>query len=69
MSVRSPSERLSRSSRSAAGCSGGMILMNESDCLSGIVEACHVTCSDLHSERNCSLNCSAGTERSLHFRD
>ncbi|ROI48994.1 SCO-spondin [Anabarilius grahami] len=43
-----------------SGCTGGMILLNESDCLSGIIDACPVTCSDLHSERNCTLNCSAG---------
>lgn len=45
----------------AAGCTGGMILVEESDCLAGKLHPCPVTCSDLHSERNCSLNCTTGT--------
>ncbi|XP_016091061.1 LOW QUALITY PROTEIN: SCO-spondin [Sinocyclocheilus grahami] len=43
-----------------SGCTGGMILVEESDCLAGKIEPCPVTCSDLHSERNCSLNCTTG---------
>ncbi|KAG1934314.1 SCO-spondin [Pimephales promelas] len=43
-----------------SGCTGGMVLVKESDCLSGIMDACHVTCSDLHSDRNCTLNCTTG---------
>ncbi|RXN17958.1 SCO-spondin [Labeo rohita] len=43
-----------------SGCTGGMILVQESDCLAGKFDPCPVTCSDLHSERNCSLNCTTG---------
>ncbi len=45
----------------AAGCTGGMILVEEEDCLAGELDPCPVTCSDLHSERNCTLNCTTGT--------
>ncbi|KAF4095523.1 hypothetical protein G5714_023126 [Onychostoma macrolepis] len=42
------------------GCTGGMILVDESDCLAGKIDPCPVTCSDLHSERNCTINCTTG---------
>ncbi|XP_056307202.1 SCO-spondin-like [Danio aesculapii] len=43
-----------------SGCTGGMKLMDESDCLAGKFSPCPLTCSDLHSERNCTLNCTTG---------
>ncbi|XP_056594756.1 SCO-spondin [Triplophysa dalaica] len=42
------------------GCTGGMILVKESDCFAGRMDPCPVTCSDLQDETNCTLNCTTG---------
>ncbi|KAI7792293.1 SCO-spondin [Triplophysa rosa] len=42
------------------GCTGGMILVKESDCLAGRMDPCPVTCSDLQDETSCTLNCTTG---------
>ncbi|KAI4898140.1 hypothetical protein NFI96_015403, partial [Prochilodus magdalenae] len=45
---------------SQTGCTNGLVLVTELDCAEGRVEPCPLTCSDLHSERNCSTHCLTG---------
>ncbi|XP_036410900.1 SCO-spondin [Megalops cyprinoides] len=45
---------------SHTGCSNGMVLVRESDCLAGRVEACPLTCLDISSQRNCTSYCVTG---------
>ncbi|KAJ8413272.1 hypothetical protein AAFF_G00092680, partial [Aldrovandia affinis] len=45
---------------SHTGCSNGMVLVKESDCLSGRAEPCPPTCPDISSQRNCSSHCITG---------
>ncbi|XP_015209797.2 SCO-spondin [Lepisosteus oculatus] len=42
------------------GCSAGMVLVKEADCLAGTVDPCPLTCSDLSTQSNCSSKCITG---------
>ncbi|KAK1794599.1 hypothetical protein P4O66_001319 [Electrophorus voltai] len=48
------------STDSQTGCANGQVLVTEADCAEGRVEPCPLTCSALHSERNCSTHCVTG---------
>ncbi|KAJ8278768.1 hypothetical protein COCON_G00058340 [Conger conger] len=45
---------------SHTGCSSGMELVREADCLAGRVEPCPLTCADISSQRNCTSLCVTG---------
>ncbi|KAG9347866.1 hypothetical protein JZ751_003882, partial [Albula glossodonta] len=45
---------------SHTGCSNGMVLVREADCLAGRMEACPLTCADISSQRNCTSHCVTG---------
>ncbi|KAJ8374864.1 hypothetical protein SKAU_G00054440 [Synaphobranchus kaupii] len=45
---------------SHTGCSSGMVLVREADCLAGRVEPCPLTCPDISSQRNCTSHCITG---------
>ncbi|XP_073720146.1 SCO-spondin isoform X2 [Misgurnus anguillicaudatus] len=42
------------------GCTGGMVLVKESDCLAGGIDPCPLSCSDLYYQTNCTSNCTTG---------
>ncbi|XP_037393266.1 SCO-spondin [Pygocentrus nattereri] len=56
---------------SKTGCTNGLVLVTELDCAEGRVEPCPLTCSDLHSEKNCSTHCLTGCRcpAGLFFQD